>query len=50
MKAFEVVAENSAYIGRIRVRQSFSNSIYHKFMGEKDNSGTLLLSAVFGTR
>ena len=67
IKAFEVVAENSAYSGRntchrqqvcyqavlrfmIRVKQSFSNSIYLKFMGRKENSGALLLSAVFGTR
>ena len=34
----------------IRVKKSFSNSIYLKFMGIKDNSGALLLSAVFGTR
>ena len=27
----------------IKVKQSFSNSIYQKFMGEKDNSGALLL-------
>ena len=67
IKAFEIVAENSAHIGRntchrqsmcyqtvlrfmIRVKKSFSNSIYLKFMGIKDNSGALLLSAVFGTR
>ena len=34
----------------IIVKQSFSNSIYLKFMGEKDNSDALLLSAVFETR
>ena len=34
----------------IRVKQSFSNSIYQKFMGKMDNRGALLLSAVFGTR
>ena len=34
----------------IRVKQSFSNSIYLKFMGKKDNTGAFLLSAVFGTR
>ena len=34
----------------IRVKQSFSNSIYKNFMGEKDNSGALLFSAVFETR
>ena len=34
----------------ITVKQSFSNAIYQKFMGEKENSGALLLSAVFGTR
>ena len=34
----------------IREKQSFSNSIYQKFMGKKDNSGALLLSAVFETR
>ena len=67
IKAFEIVAENSAYSGRntchrqsmcletvlrfmIRVKQSFSNSIYRKFMGKKHNSGALLFSAVFGTR
>ena len=33
-----------------RVKQFFSNSIYLEFMGEKDNSGALLPSAVFGTR
>ena len=33
----------------IRVKQSFSNSIYLKFMGKNNNSGALLLSAVFGT-
>ena len=66
IKAFEVVAENSAYCDRntchrqsicqqtvlrfmIRVKQSFSNSIYLKFMRKKDNSDALLLSVVFGT-
>ena len=34
----------------IKVKQTFSNSIYQKFMGEKDNSGALLLLAVLGTR
>ena len=33
----------------IRVKQSFSNSIYLEFMVKKDNSDALLLSAVFGT-
>ena len=33
----------------IRVKQSFSNSIYLEFMEKKDNSDVLLLSAVFGT-
>ena len=33
-----------------RVKQSFSNSIYLGFTGKKDNSGALLLSAVFGTK
>ena len=33
-----------------RVKQSFSNLIDQQFMGKKDNSGALLLSAVFGTR
>ena len=33
----------------IRVKQSFSNSIYLEFMGEKDTSGALLLSTVFLT-
>ena len=67
IKAFEVVAENSAYCGKntcdresmcqqtvlrfmIRVKQSFFNSIYLKFMGQEDNSGALLVSEVFGTR
>ena len=31
----------------IRVKQSFSNSIYLEFMQKKDNSSALLLSAVF---
>ena len=30
--------------------QTFSNSIYPKYMEKKDNSGALLISAVFGTR
>ena len=59
--AFEVVAEISAYCDRntchrqtvlrfmIRVKQSFSNSIYAIFMGKKNNSDALLLSAVFWT-
>ena len=64
IKAFEIVAENSAYYGRntshrqsmcqqtvlsimIRVKQSFSNSIYLKFMRKKDNRDALLLSVVF---
>ena len=34
----------------IIVKQSFRNSIYLKFMVKKDNSGALLISAVFGTR
>ena len=34
----------------IRVKKSFSNSIYQKFLEKKDNSDALLLSAVFGTR
>ena len=67
IKAFEIVAENSAYSGSntchrqsmclqtglrfmMRVKKSFSNSIYLKLMGIKDDSGALLLSAVFGTR
>ena len=67
IKAFEVVAENSAYCGRntchwqsmcqqtvlrfmIRIKQSFPNLTYQKFIGKKDNSAALLLSAVFGTR
>ena len=33
----------------IRVKQPFSNSIYKKFMGKKNNSDALLLLAVFGT-
>ena len=35
---------------KIRVRQTFSNSIYLEFMAKKDNSGALLLSLLFGTR
>ena len=34
----------------IKVKQSFSNWLYLEFMGKKDNSHALLLSAVFGTR
>ena len=34
----------------IRIKQSFPNLIYWKFIGKKDNSAALLLSAVFGTR
>ena len=34
----------------IRVKQAFRNYIYLRFMGKKDNSGALLLSAVFGIR
>ena len=34
----------------IRVKQSFSNSIYVKFLGKKDSSGALLLSVLFETR
>ena len=34
----------------ITVKQSFSNWLYLEFMGEKDNIGALLLSAVFETR
>ena len=34
----------------IAVKQSFSNSFFQKFMGEKDDSGALVISAVFGTR
>ena len=30
-------------------KASFSNWLYMEFMGKKDNSGALLLSAVFGT-
>ena len=33
----------------IRVKQAFSNSIYQKFVGEKDNSDALLLLDMFGT-
>ena len=29
--------------------QTFSNSIYPKCMEKKDNSGAVLISAVFGT-
>ena len=31
-------------------KAGFRDSIYLKFIGKKDNSGALLLSAVFGTR
>ena len=34
----------------ITVKQSFSNSIYLEFMGEKDISDAFLLSKAFGTR
>ena len=34
----------------ITVKQSFSNLLYLEFMGKKDISGALLLSAVFETR
>ena len=30
--------------------QTFSNSIYPEFMEKEDNSGAVLISAVFGTR
>ena len=30
--------------------QAFSNSIYAKCMEKKDNIGTVLISAVFGSR
>ena len=30
--------------------QTFSNSIYPKYMEEYDNSGGVLISAMFGTR
>ena len=30
--------------------QTFSNSIYPKRMEKQDNSGALVISAVFGTR
>ena len=35
---------------QIRVKQTFSNSIYLEYMAKKDNSDALLLSLVFGTR
>ena len=34
----------------ITVKQSFSHWLYLEFMGKKDNSDALLLSAMFGTR
>ena len=34
----------------IKLKKFFSNSIYLEFMGKKDKSGALLLSALFGTR
>ena len=33
----------------IRVKKFLSNLIYLEFMGKKDNSDALLISAVFGT-
>ena len=33
----------------ITVKQSFSNLLYLEIIEKKDNSGALLLSAVFGT-
>ena len=44
------MCEQTALRFLIRVKQSFFNSIYLKFMQKKDNSDALLLSAVFGTR
>ena len=35
---------------QIRLLQTSSNSIYPKRMEKQDNSGALLISAVFGTR
>ena len=35
---------------QIRVKHTFSNSIYLEFIRKKHNSGALVLSAVFGTR
>ena len=32
------------------LNQAFSNSIYPIFMEKSDNSGSVLISAVFGTR
>ena len=34
----------------IRLKLTFSNSIYLEFMGKEGNSGVVLTSAVFGTR
>ena len=44
------MADQIALRFNIRVKQTFSNSIYLEFMGKKDDSGAFLLSAVFGTR
>ena len=35
---------------QIRLMQTFSNSLYPKRMEKWDNSGVVLISAVFGTR
>ena len=35
---------------QIRLRQTFSNSIYLELMEKQDNSGAVLISAVFETR
>ena len=35
---------------QIRLRKTFSNSIYPEFKEKEDNSGAVLISAVFGTR
>ena len=35
---------------QIRVKQTFSNSIYLEFMAKKDNRDAFLLSAVLETR
>ena len=34
----------------IRKKVTFSNSIYLEVTGKEDNSGAVLISAVFGTR
>ena len=48
MMVFEAVIGNSAF--HFRLKQTFSNSIYLEFSRKEDNSGALLIAAVFGIR